>query len=268
MDIYIHINTRFDSIREKIIKHERVFIAENCVPIYWGDDGIFLAMVNMFRAVLSSGKCYGHVLICSGQDLLVRKGIDEFLTDNSERVYLYAYESDRLRRNFILHKYPRIFKQLLDKRWDPRKILRSSYMRLIGKFPSLFLRNIRYDVSQIKFYYSTFWGALPLVVVKDIIDRFDNDEDLLYLYKGSFIPEESFLATFVMSSKYKDWLEFNEKGVSSSLTYILRVENGHPPVITMNDVKRVEDSKAFFARKFDLRVDSDVINLFINKTHN
>jgi hypothetical protein len=130
----------------------------------------------------------------------------------------------------------------------------------------LFPRNVDFDVSSITFYYSFLWASLPFEVVKYIIDRFDADPNLFNLYKGSFVAEESFLATLVMDSKYREWLHWEENGVSSSLTCTVGEADNHPLVIKMKDIKKVEDSGLFFARKFDERVDKEVIEYFYNKT--
>lgn len=268
MDIYIHINAKCDSIRDKIHKHERIAISNNCFPITWGGDGLFQAILQMFREVLNSGKEYGQVLLCSGQDMIVRDGIDDFLDNNLCKIYLDAHEADESRRIYVLHKYPKVFMQLLDNKWDMRKVARSFYMRLLRKYPNLFLKHIDYNTSKIKFYYSTFWGAIPFKVIKHIVHRFDSEIGLKSIFLNAFMSEESFLATMIMNSEYRDWLFFDEDGYSHSLTYIKCIKNGHPPVITMQDISSIESSNCFFARKFDVRKHPDVVEFYHQLTIN
>lgn len=263
MDIYIHINAKYYDLKDKLIKDNRVFISDSCFPITWGGDGLTHAIIQMFKEVINSGKEYGHVLLCSGQDLIIKRGLEEFLDNNTDKVYLDSHESDRVRRIYLLHEYPKCFLQLLDSKWDIRKILRSLYMKLLYRGVNLFPKRITYDVRSITFYYSPFWGALPFPVIKHVVDITSN-ESFMTIYNGSFMTEESFLATIVMNSPYSSMLHFDENGLSHSLTYILGSVNGHPPVITMNDISKLSDSGAFFARKFDARIDNEVIKYYRN----
>lgn len=86
------------------------------------------------------------------------------------------------------------------------------------------------------------------------------------LYNGAFTAEERFLATLIMMSPYSDWVKFGENGRAKSLTYIGEMEHKyHPPVVIMDDIPKIEQSGAFFARKFDLKTNPEVIMYFHKK---
>ena len=56
MDIYIHINKRCDSLREQLLKDERIIIPSDNVEITWGSDEILKAILLMFRHIQESGR--------------------------------------------------------------------------------------------------------------------------------------------------------------------------------------------------------------------
>lgn len=51
-----------------------------------------------------------------------------------------------------------------------------------------------------------------------------------------------------MNSPYKENLNFDESGKTSV--------NLHPPVLREKDIKNIESSEMFFARKLDMEVDA------------
>ena len=86
------------------------------------------------------------------------------------------------------------------------------------------------------------------------------------LYDGAFTAEERFLATLIMMSPYSDWVVLNENGKAKSLTYTAEIGKAyHPPILTIGDKEKIEKSEAFFARKFDLDKDSNIIEYFHKK---
>ena len=109
------------------------------------------------------------------------------------------------------------------------------------------------------------WGAIPSVVVEYILDFIEKNQGFMDIYQDALVPEEGFIATIVMMSPYKDWIKFNNKGHSDSLTAVLNRSNGHPLVITKNDISELEASKFYFARKFDKSKDAEVVEYYCKK---
>lgn len=130
----------------------------------------------------------------------------------------------------------------------------------------VFSKPIHYDVSNLTFYYSYFWGSIPYEVIKWCVDYLEQNPSFMEIYDGAFTAEERFLATLVMMSPYSDWVKRDNNGKSKSLTYTGEIGNKyHPPVLTIADKKTIEDSGSFFARKFDIIQDPLIIEYFHNK---
>ena len=89
-------------------------------------------------------------------------------------------------------------------------------------------------------------------------------EGLKQLYTDTFLPEDAFLATMVLNTKYADQVQWINENKTVTQTYHSPIHI-HPKVFTMEDIAEIEESNCFFARKFDSKIDSDVIDYFKNK---
>lgn len=269
-DIYIHVNKKNQDIIPQIKKNDRVFVSDNNIAINWGSDEILKALIIMLREILNSGRYYKYILLASGQDLLVRSGLDEYLETHDGQVFIDSWNSDLksidlFRRAMLLARWPSVLRRKFDFKFHPLRIIRSLRIRLflIG-FPIL-RKKVGFDVSSITFYQNYFWCALPYDVAQYILYYIDTTPEYWQIYENALIPEESFVSTIIMNSEYSKRIHFTN-GKSCSLTYTDTVQNNHMPVIKISDIKSIDESNAFFARKFDYRIDKVVVDYFIQKT--
>ena len=140
-DIYIHINKKYDYIRNLLIRDDRVFITKNNLPANWGDDGLCMAMYQMFKEIVQTGREYNHVSICSGQDLIVREGLDEFLNNHEQSIFLDLRKSNgRWDRMIHTKNIPKLLMNSFESKWHPLRICRYLYFRLLcSKWGGVFL---------------------------------------------------------------------------------------------------------------------------------
>lgn len=92
--------------------------------------------------------------------------------------------------------------------------------------------------------------------VAGIIRKFPR---LLRRYRNTRLADEIVLQTILLNS------DFANRIVNSSLVYV-DWQNGpeYPRTLTLDDVSRIEQSGEFFARKFDLHKDGEVIKKFLS----
>lgn len=265
MDIYIHINKRFNRIRSELILNERILIVDDNIEITWGSDELLQAIILMSQKILKLGKEYGHILFSTGQDMLIKEGLDEFLSQHREEVFFEGYKDDKRRRAFLLHNWPSKYRQLIDYKFNPTKILRRLRLELFSRGLPFDEKKVGYDTKSIVFYRNWFWGAIPSVVLKYVILFLKENPGFWEIYRDALVPEEGFMTTIIMQSPYKDWLKFDSNGRSSSLTAILARSNGHPQNITFDDIPELDASPFFFARKFNKNVDEKVVTYYFKK---
>ena len=204
---------------------------------------------------------YQYILLCSGQDLLVRDGLDAFLTDNYGKVFTEGYFDDRTRRAFLLHDWPDRYRNLMDFTFHPVKMMRRLRLEIFKAGIPLAVKKVNYDVSSINFYLNLFWAAMPTFIVEYIIDFLDKNPTFWEIYDKALVAEEGFFLTIIMNSQYKNCVDFID-GKCHALTYSVHTRKGHSSVITMKDIDAIKASGRFFARKFDIRADKEVVAYF------
>ena len=75
---------------------------------------------------------YNHVVICSGQDLLVKEGLDDYLSEYKDRVFLdLKLANGRWDRMIHMKKIPRLFMNSFENKFYPLRICRSLYFRML-----------------------------------------------------------------------------------------------------------------------------------------
>lgn len=261
---FIHINKLCEDIIPKINSGERVHISKNNVAIHWGSDEILTAILNLLRDVLTSNIVFDCVFICTGQDLLVRTDIDAYLSKYPNKVIIQELKAerdfyDRYVRGRLLYKWPEIYRRKYDFRYHPFKILRALHYRITLKGWPIMKKKVKYDTTGMTFYKDWFWCALPIDIVNYIISFVDNNPEYMSMYEGAFIPEEGFITTLLKNHNLGDRI------VNMSTTFIKPMVKDHPPILTIEDVEKIEESGCLFARKFDIRIDKEIVEYFRNK---
>ena len=118
-DVYVHVNKLNEGIIPEIMKNEHVFITKKNLEYHWGDDAILKAALLLFREILETRICYEYVMLLSGQDLMVRTGLNEFLEEHRGEIFIQYDANDPERNNnlckyFLLYKWPSKFKERYD----------------------------------------------------------------------------------------------------------------------------------------------------------
>ncbi len=264
MDIYIHINKKYDDIRSGLIENDRIHVSKNNVGIVWGDNNILRAILLMLKEVRDTGVDYGYVLINTGQDMMLKPGIDTFLDQQKNKIFIDGHEENNKRRAFVMHRWPDYYRRLMDFKLHPVKIMRRLRIEFFTLFP-IWEKKTKYDTSDIVFYYNEFWCAIPKEVAWYVLDFCNENPEFLEIYQDGLVPEEAFMLTILMRSKYKEWINFDETGRSHNLTYLKATVNGHTETNICEDIETLDNSGCFFSRKFDLNVDKDAVMHYYKK---
>lgn len=99
--------------------------------------------------------------------------------------------------------------------------------------------------------------CLPRRHIDYVLDFVSRNPKILGFFKRAFAPEEMFFQTIIMNSPLKNEV------VNKDEWYIdwSRAREGHPPILTKADLPLLLASEKLFARKFDVTVDSEVLDL-------
>jgi hypothetical protein len=108
--------------------------------------------------------------------------------------------------------------------------------------------------ADFKCYAGEVWFSANHRCARRILDFYERDRTVTEHYRKTLVPEESYLQTILantpelkLSQNYRRYVDWTRGG-------------SNPKVLTMEDLPKLTSSEAHFARKFDDRVDGEVLN--------
>lgn len=260
-DIYIHIDQKsYQSIKGQIIEGPHVMVLPESIDCEWGDISQIDTTLLLLHAVMASNKSYDYVCLRSGQDLLVKDGFHDYLSENKGSVFL-NYRSMTNELALVELSWPKITRR----RYTSAHPVRI-YRRMIQEFHRIgltLLPNRNYWPRDYSFYKGSQWFTIPFPVAKYIVEFLKENEWYHQYFENTLIPDESFFHTLIMNSPYKDDV-VNDNLLFLKWGVTLRDRNS-PQYLTEEDIPAIEKSEHFFARKFDEKVDSTVVDYFTRK---
>lgn len=114
------------------------------------------------------------------------------------------------------------------------------------------------------------WWILPYEVIAYINEVRKDKPQFIREYMRTWTPDETFFQTMAMNSPLADQImtkdELFEAGDQRCMTFANFIApgkpfRGHPHIITESDFERIISKKQLFARKFDIEIDSDILDL-------
>jgi hypothetical protein len=255
-DVYIHIDKKNYTIRDKIIKHPQVKVLEKSVNISWGDISLIDAMLLMMNEVINSCDTYYYIFLRTGQDLIIKNGLSKYIREHRYQIFMNVRQEKEKYCFNINVKWPDRARKLYDG-FHLNRIFRLVIIKLyemgINVFP-----NTNKLPSNFRQYHGSSWFGIPYTVLEYII-LFLKDNPWYYdSFKNCLVPDEWFFQTLIMNSP------FAANVANDNLLYIDSWENNHPKILKEEHIGSIIKSEKFFARKFDEKIDNKVIDYFCN----
>jgi hypothetical protein len=251
--VILHIDKKIDINQFcKVLALPDVHFVKKRVSVTWGGFSQISAVVNSFKELINIAPDVQYINLLSGQDYPITpiKDFHDFLTDNPGRAYMefLAFDhpwviaaGERFNKyhfsdvNFLgKYRLEKLVTRILPKREFPEKF------RLVGK-------------SQ--------WFTVDNACVKYILDFVAEKKSLYRKFKYTWGADELVFQSIIYNSPLK------EKLINNNLRYIDWSENqSSPKTITVKDKEKLMESNAFFARKFDMNIDADILDFLDNKS--
>ena len=235
----------------------------------------------MLEYVRTENLQYKNYCLMSGQDFPIKpiNQINETLLRNHPVPYIDCTPYDK--GNWIFHKFrytPTLmrlnsFTSKLGRKNPFRKILRA--LAMIGQKCAQLLIITSYD--QIKkqgvgLYGGSAWWVLPDIAIDFIYNEYKNQSEIVKSLLQTLTPEETFFQTMAMLSPCKEMVHINpvDQVEQSCKTWAYFSDEdkpfkGHPYIFTVNEFEKLRASSCWFARKFDVQHDSEIIEMIKNK---
>lgn len=194
-----------------------------------------------------SGVSLDSCLPCGPNECLIEDNPGKVCEDCSNRYYYQYYSIPRL-------PYMRIwldsFINIAKKKFSVRKLVVPPKVYIGVKWlKSPFSKDLQcYKGSQ--------WFTINKRCVQFILEFINKNKSYVKYYKHTLIPDESFFHTMLFNNKQLNIMNDNKRYISWSSP-----SSPHPNVLAMKDFQNIIDSKQFFARKFDITIDSRILDV-------
>ncbi len=260
-DVYVHIDKRNYDIRRKLIKKKNVKVLDKAFVCEWGDISQVDTTIQLMREVLSAQKNYDFVCLRSGQDLLVKNGFKDVLASNKKNIYITLRRVDKRNLGLMKINWPKITRRRYTS-FHPARVYRSVVQNLYRKGLNLFPNKKEWP-EDYSLYNGAQWFSIPLEVARYMIDFIDSNQWYYKYFENTLCPDEWFFHTIIMNSHYREDV-VNNNFMHVNWGDTIQTRNS-PLFLREKDIKSIEESGHYFARKFDEDVDRSVVDYFVHR---
>jgi hypothetical protein len=216
----------------------------------WGDFGHVAASLEGITEILRRGISFDYAILLTGQDYPIKsnRNIISFFDDHREKLFLefFPLPTNNWQNRGISGGLERI------EAWHWRLLKRHFYFptqrsfRIKRQFPKGFR----------PFGGSSYW-CLPRNCIEYIYELTQQNRPFVDFFKYVDVPDEIFFQTIVLNSPFERMV------VNDNLRYIdwQDPDAGGPAILRKSDFARLFSSSKLFARKFDVKVDAEVLDL-------
>ena len=261
-DIYIHIDKKTAFVNEREIaswaERSGVYFIKRR-KIYWGTLSIVKCEIDMLKAAAKAGYSYYHLI--SGVDLVLKSqdAIHDFFdTHGFEHVEHFTAEEGADFAYKIKYYFPLLW--IVGKGGFTGPGKKQKILRKIGDYQDRLLKlQKKLGVDRTKKYKNLVfnkgskWFSITHELAEYVLTQ---KRSILKMYRLTNAPDEIFLSTLVMNSKFKDRVK------SDSLREI-DWERGDPYEYRMSDIEELKGSKNLFARKVSYDREPGLVNEMI-----
>jgi len=248
-EIFIHVDKKADiaEFKARLPPTAQIHYIRKRTSIRWGAFSMVRATLSAFREIIDHAKDFDFINLKSGSDYVL-KPADLF----------HAYLSEHLGKSFMEVHGP-------GSPWLNEAYTRVSTYQLIdygfkGKY--VLQRILKHVVSRRKLPFGmalsggSQWFTMSTAHIRYCLEFVRQHPRFARFFKHTWIPDELFFHTILINSPY-----FGDI-INDNLVYVDWSENRfNPKVITADDLSRLIESGKFFARKFDNKLDDNVLDL-------
>lgn len=255
----IHIDKKTDigyvkHLKKQLVGYENVVFLKRH-KCYWGDYGHVRATLKAIRYLIEHDIAFDYFNVITGQDYPIKpiSFIHKFFTDKTKSYMEFFPLPTKNWQGGGLDRLNRLHIQLGSK----KIILPEKTSKYIHK---IFFRIPVTKQNGFMFYGGSGYFSLSKKHVKYIYYFLKENKSYERFFRYSYISDEIFFHTILLNSKYSSQV------VNNNLRLIdWSGPKEYPTIFRMKDFETIKKSKALFARKFDAKIDNDIIKK-INKS--
>lgn len=248
--IFLHADKK--SEWDKNIFPSEITVVEENVRVYWGDFSPVQATLNGMKSIQQSQYHFDYFILLSGQDYPI-KSINTllyFLEANKGKEFIghSPLSKEGWSKAMSRYQYYHYRKNKNKIAWFFYTMLRT-FMKLTGLKRK----------PPIPIWGGSQWFTITKNAFDYILSYTEEHPEFISFMKKSNFTDELFFQTLLMNSPYKnDCINDNLRYIDWDAQPGKKVSS--PKTLTMADYERLQKSPAFFARKFDTGIDSDILD--------
>ena len=243
-DVYVHIDKKS---KMNIENHDNVFVYKTIKVVHSGLSQVTSSLI-LFREAYKRG--YDRYIFISGQDVPIKsnKYISDFFSkaENMDKEFIlceYIHENHSHYKDISYRLKVHNFGLLY------RKMLHRNIRILISKLPFL-----KREMPNWNVYFGSNWFNLTHDGLGYFLSYLDNNKNYFSRFKHSLLADELIINTVLMNSN------LSEKCIYDNVLRYIVWHRGAPNILLLKDYELLKSSQALFARKFDSRIDSEIID--------
>lgn len=192
----------------------------------------------------------------------------DWMNEIFSRYYFYYYSLDWIKPKFLL-KFKQAAKTSVNKRVfrDQKRVQGFNDVQSLLRLKGMNVNSLRLGIRRpfvvftegLYCYKGSDWFSLRGKCVDYIIDFVNNNPKFVRYYRHTYQPNESFFHTILfnnpdllINTNYYRYIFWNDQ------------YSPHPDVLRSADFENLVNSQNHFARKFDVNVDAEILNLLDN----
>lgn len=256
-DIYVHIDAEADFPMDRLkgAAHKAGLVVTERVPVRWADYSQMKAEFVLLETARNSGTRYSYYHLLSGMDLPIKTQdeIHRFFDGQTDEFIGIVSRESQYNRNHVRYLYP-LLRTKLYRKYKLVRCFNVAFV-LLQKLLGVDVQKKR-NTEGWAFYDGWTWFS----ITEDFVEYVLSKKDLVdTVFCNSKASDEKVLQTLAYNSDFRDRLHDMKNLKKGSMRYI-DWKRGTPYVFRSSDFDELMASPCMFARKFDERVDSDIID--------
>ena len=225
----------------------------------WGSLGTIKPFLSGMKAVKNSPTQFDRIMLLSGQDYPIKsnKDIDNFFINSEHSVFLNHFPIPNY------EKWPggdrggwyRVDKYYFGTKWY--EFFCSKSLNLLSTYIPFLRRKIP---DGLKPYAGQTWWNLDMYALNYVLDYDAKHPEYIAFHKHTFVADELYMQMIIANSKDEKLL----KSIANSekrFTIWPKANSAHPKLLGKTDFEAILASDDLFARKFDEKVDAEILDL-------
>jgi hypothetical protein len=264
---YLHIDKKsnisdFKSELSKLTNSTKITLLPR-INSYWGGPGLVTAILHGLDKTLQDGN-FSRIVLISGQDYPIKSinYIFDFFENNKQKNFIPYFKLpsdiwDEGGMSRIKNYHFRILRKTYT--YPPVSEPIHLYSKMFYKILKIRFRKLREFPEGLQPYGGFTWWKITVEAAKEIMNFIDKRPDYLKYHKYSKIADEVFFQTILLNTKNETLLS---SLINDDLSYIKwKKDMPNPEILTKFDYEAIKKSSALFARKFDPRIDSEILDM-------